>query len=195
MTFDIRRLGRMNTQRGFTILELMLSVAVGAILVGIGVPSFVNTIRNSEMTSATNGLVGALYAARSEAVKQRTRVTVCRAQTNSSGDVSCAATGDSLAVFTNASNDLSVDTGSGDVIVRSVPWLADTITVSSSDVPYGFSFNASGFTRALNGDTISGDLLFCGPRGNDAARVLTIAPTGRPTIREHADVSGAASCT
>lgn len=171
-----------------------MTVAIGAILVGVGVPSFVNTIRNSEMTSATNGLVGALYAARSEAVKQRTRVTLCRASM-SSGAMACAANGDQLAVFTNASNDLSIDTGSGDTVVKSVPWLPDNITVTASGVPFGFSFNASGFTRALNGDTVSGDLLFCGPRGNDGARVLTLAPTGRPTIRYHGDVSGASSCT
>ncbi len=184
----------MKHQHGFTILELMMTVAVGAILVTVGVPSFVNTIRASEMTSATNTMVGALYAGRSEAVKRRARVTVCRATGSAGVDPACDGAGDSIAVFVNTANDLSIDTGSGDVVIQNLKWLPDNIDVTSSDMPNGFSFNASGFTRAVGGGTVSGDLLFCGPAGNYGARVLTVAPTGRPMVRNRDDVTGADSC-
>jgi len=184
----------MKKQRGLTLLEVMMALAVGAILVAVGVPSFVATIRNSEMTSAANGLVGALYATRSEAVKRRTRVTMCRAETIS-GTTSCDPTGSELAVFSNTGNDATIDLGSGDVLIRVTPWLIDNITVSSSTVPAAFSFNASGFTRGLTGNTVSGDIMLCGPRGNEGARIITLAPTGRPMVRNHADVTGATSCS
>ena len=184
-------LRRMNTQRGITLLELMMAVAVGAILVGIGVPSFVNTIRNSEMTSATNGLVGALYAARSEAVKRRARVTICFAKEGSTRP-NCDIGGDRLLVFENTANDLSLDTG--DTVIKSVPWLSENIQASVTGVNAGFSFNASGFTRDAGGNTVNGSVLFCDPRGDDLARIVTIAPTGRPTVRARNDVTGAPSC-
>ena len=167
----------MKNQRGLTILELMLAIAIGAILVGVGVPSFVNTIRNSEMTSATNGLVGALYAARSEAVQRRGRVPICIAK-DGTGGPNCAADGNRLMVFQNVGNDLSFD--GGDTLVKSVPWLSENIDASVNGVATGFSFNASGFTRDVAGNTVAGNVLFCDPRGNDAARVVVIAPTGRP---------------
>lgn len=181
----------MKNQRGLTILELMLAIAIGAILVGVGVPSFVNTIRNSEMTSATNGLVGALYAARSEAVKRRGRVTICIAE-DGGGGPNCAIDGNRLLVFQNVANDVSFD--GGDTIIKSVPWLSDNIDASVNGVNAGFSFNASGFTRDTLGNTVAGNVLFCGPRGNDAARIVVIAPTGRPTVRPRSEVAGAPSC-
>ena len=184
----------MKHQHGFTILELMMSIAVGAILVAVGVPSFVNTIRNSEMTSATNTMVGALYAGRSEAVKRRARITMCRATSSAGAEPQCDSGGMHIAVFLNTANDMTVDTGSGDVVIQNLNWLPDTIDVTSADLPDGFSFNASGFTRAIGGGTVSGDLLFCGPRGNEGARVLTIGPTGRPMVRLRNDVTGAGSC-
>jgi type IV fimbrial biogenesis protein FimT len=64
---------------GFTLLELMLAITVLGILVGIGVPSFTDSIRRNRLTSQTNALVSALAIARSEAVKRGTLVTICPA--------------------------------------------------------------------------------------------------------------------
>lgn len=183
----------MTNQRGMTILELMMAVAVGTILIAVGVPSFVTTIRNSEMTSATNALVGGLHAARSESVKRRARVTICRSKLDG-GNPTCDATGPDLTVFVNAANDMTIDPGDGDIVIQSAPWLPATISISSAEVPPVFSFNASGFTRTVGGATVSGDVVFCGPRGNPGARVLTLAPTGRPLVRHHGDVAGATDC-
>jgi len=66
----------MHSQRGFTLIELMVVLAIIAILAMIGIPGFQTTLQNSRMTSATNGLLSALQYARSEAVTQRTAVTV-----------------------------------------------------------------------------------------------------------------------
>ena len=63
--------------RGFTLWELMTSLAVIGILLGIGVPSLMELQRNMAITSAANDLVSALLAARAEAVKRQVPVTVC----------------------------------------------------------------------------------------------------------------------
>lgn len=68
----------MKNVHGFTLIELMIGIAILAIVLGLGVPSFMNTIERNRITTATNDLVMALQMARSEAIKRRTDVTVCR---------------------------------------------------------------------------------------------------------------------
>jgi len=55
---------------GFTLIELMLTIIIAATLLVIGVPSFIEFERNSELTSANNVLVGAMNTARGEAMKR-----------------------------------------------------------------------------------------------------------------------------
>ncbi|MFZ5486616.1 MAG: GspH/FimT family pseudopilin [Burkholderiaceae bacterium] len=57
------------TTIGFTLIELMVSIAIVAIMLVVAAPSFRNFIRNSELTSLTNKLLAAINAARSEAMK------------------------------------------------------------------------------------------------------------------------------
>lgn len=64
--------------RGFTLVELVLVLAIGAILLSIAIPGYAFLASGSRLASATNDLVSALQLARSEAVKRQTRVTVCK---------------------------------------------------------------------------------------------------------------------
>jgi type IV fimbrial biogenesis protein FimT len=61
----------MKPDRGFTLLELMVTIAVLAILLAIGVPTLTDFIRESRVVSAANELLFNLQLARSEAVKRR----------------------------------------------------------------------------------------------------------------------------
>ena len=67
----------MKNIRGFTIIELMVTVAIGATLVAVAIPSFDPFIKKSRMTTATNELVSALHIARNEAIKSRAVTCVC----------------------------------------------------------------------------------------------------------------------
>ena len=63
-------------QRGFTLVELMVTLAVMAILVGLAVPSFSTVIANNRIATQTNEFVGALNLARSEAVRRGQGVSI-----------------------------------------------------------------------------------------------------------------------
>jgi type IV fimbrial biogenesis protein FimT len=63
--------------RGFTLLELIVTLGVAAVLVTVGVPSFLSFVQNNRATTHTNDLVTALNLARSEAMQRGTPVTVC----------------------------------------------------------------------------------------------------------------------
>lgn len=63
--------------RGFTLVELMIAVAVAAVLLVIAVPNFRNTILSNKLTSTANDIVTALNVARMEAVKRNTYTAFC----------------------------------------------------------------------------------------------------------------------
>jgi len=67
----------MRSQRGFTLIELMVTIAILAIITTVAVPGFSNLIRNTKASGLSNDLVGALQYARSEAVNRNQAVAVC----------------------------------------------------------------------------------------------------------------------
>jgi type IV fimbrial biogenesis protein FimT len=76
---------------GFTLLELMIVVAIAAILMGIAIPSFMEAIRSNRLTTYANELVTALNLARSEAVKRGLTVAVRRVDNLSSTNLGAGA--------------------------------------------------------------------------------------------------------
>lgn len=69
---------------GFSLIELLITVAVLLVLVGFGVPSFISAIKDSRVDSIISRTIGSLYLARSEAVKRSSSVTVCARATDTS---------------------------------------------------------------------------------------------------------------
>lgn len=67
---------------GFTLIELMVTIAIAAILMGIAIPSFVGIIASNRLTTSANELVTALNLARSEAVKRGQQVVVRKTGTH-----------------------------------------------------------------------------------------------------------------
>jgi len=184
----------MNKSRGFTLIELMYTLLIAGLLMAVGVPTFTTTMQNSAMTASTNSIITALLAGRSEAIKRRLRTTVCPADLVSSVPT-CSAGGASLLVFVNTANDATFDDDAGDIVVQFQDWVRGSITTTTTNLPGYISYLPSGYTRAIGGGPISGDLVFCDARGDAAARVMSISATGRPQIRAHKDVGGAPSCS
>ncbi len=64
--------------RGFTLIELMVTIAVLVIVIAIGVPGFQSVINGTRLSSAANELSAALQVARAEAVRRNRSVVMCR---------------------------------------------------------------------------------------------------------------------
>lgn len=67
--------------KGFTLIELMVTIAIAAILITAGVPAFNQFVKENRLTTQVNALVHAFNIARSEAIRQRTSVGICAADT------------------------------------------------------------------------------------------------------------------
>lgn len=63
--------------RGYSLVDLTVTLSIAALLVGVGLPGMVDLVKEYQATRAINNLVGQIQLARSVAITQRTAVTLC----------------------------------------------------------------------------------------------------------------------
>ncbi|ADJ28935.1 GspH/FimT family pseudopilin [Nitrosococcus watsonii] len=74
---------------GFTLVELVITLAIAAIITTMAVPSFQEMIRKNRMATQTNEFIAALHLARSEAIKRGQRITVCKSTNSTTSSPTC----------------------------------------------------------------------------------------------------------
>jgi len=96
-------------QRGFTLIELMITVAVAAVLLMIAVPSFRNITLSNRLNTAANDLVNAISVARMEAIKRNTSTQFCSnsASANTNDTLGSACNAEAGAVWAMSSSTLN----------------------------------------------------------------------------------------
>ncbi len=167
------------SQVGFTLLELMVTLSIAAILLTVGVPSFNSLIKDSRLTTANNDLVSAFNIARSEAVKRGNRITVCK----SDDQVSCATSNDwdqGWIVFTDENNSGSYDAATETLILVHEPLENSITAVGGGTITNYVSYVMSGKSQQAGGGLQSGTILIRDDRAGDYGRNLSISQTGRP---------------
>lgn len=192
---------------GFTILELMVAIAVLAILAGVGVPSFREFLRNSRMTAAANDIITDFSLARSESVKRRVAVTLCKSQNGTSCDTTATDPFRSWIVFVDDADPAVVAATDGNGVVDANETvlrrrtIADTINVYTNANARLAIFQPTGFPRVAATGHVS-DFRLCDDRknvtsvgGDSAARAVRILPTGRPVAtRDKSTITSLGDC-
>ena len=179
---------------GFTLLEVMVAVAIAAIVLAVGVPSFSSSLDNQRMTSATNDLVMTMNLAKSEAIKRVAYVTVCK----SSDGLNCTAGSDwneGWIVFANDTNANLETVDADDEVLRVFQAIDERIDINATGGIANFlAFRPSG-TVGTNVANLTGTLIACDERGADHARGVSIQPSGQWEVSRYVDHQGAAlSC-
>lgn len=169
-------------QSGVTLIELMVVLAVSAILLSIGIPGFASFIGGSRLASATNELVSSLHLARSEAIKRNSRAALCK----SASGVACSTSGgwqQGWIVFHDVNNNAALD--AGEAVVLTQPALpSNLILTGNGPVSNYISYAPTGVARLVSGAWQFGTLTLCQQSDQGGARQIVISSTGRPrTVR------------
>lgn len=169
---------RIQKKGGFTLLEVLATVAIISILLTAAAPSFQLLIQNNRMASRVNDFSSSLHLTRRTAIARNTRVSIC--PSNAAGDACDAGQTDwnahGLLVFSDHASGTqgAIDSGIDELIRYYEPNQHVGFTVSTTNVQGYISFNS--FGQALNH---SNNFIFCDEGGNDSAEVVVISNTGR----------------
>src|SRR5215831_3755302 len=74
----MERRHRERARLGFTLIELMASLAIAAVLVSAGLPAYAHWLGQSRLDNQAELMAGAANEARSEAIRRSLRVTLCK---------------------------------------------------------------------------------------------------------------------
>lgn len=173
----------MHGQQGFTLFELIITLAIAAVVVGLAAPSFSSMIQDNRLSSQSLGFVAALNLARSEAIKRRVQVTLCKSANGQDcvADAGVTNWGQGWIVFVDNNSDQIRDNGvPGDPILRVHGNLAGNNRLTGN-----FNFIDS-IAYQPSGDTVglgTGTLALCDNRNDDAlSPAIVINATGRPRL-------------
>ena len=169
----------MKKHPGFTIVELMVVVAIAGLVMAFAIPAMGNFIKNERLVTQINTLVGHLAYARSEAVTRRQQVILCA----SSNSTSClgADWAAGWILFIDADNSSTFT--ANEVILRAKATLEGSNTLVSSTGSM-IIYDNRGFSPNSNGV-----FSLCDDRGAAHVKSISITNTGR--VRR----GGSASCT
>jgi len=165
----------MKKQSGFSLIEVMVTLVVGLVVVGIGAPKLSNMLKSNQLTTSVNDLVYALYIARSEAMKSGT-ASICI----SSDQTNCTTTGSwdqGWIVFSDVNSDCTLNVG--EMVIKTTEGLGNLINVGNTGIGTCFTYGGNGF---LTPPGTSATFNFCDDRtGTQAGKTITVISSGRPT--------------
>lgn len=190
-------------QQGFNLLELLVTITIAAVVLGIGVPNFRAFLAGNRMAASANDLVTSIHVARTEAVKRRGTVTICGSSTWDSANPDCdLGGGTGWIVFFDANGNVGVD--AGDAVVLTHAPLPDGVSFGIDPGATNYmQYGGNGFPQTAGVGLPFSNIQLCDDRGDAstgtdvdgaeiaAGRWITVGVTGRPQVyRTRAEVQG-----
>lgn len=174
---------------GFTLVELMVVIAVAAILVGLAVPGLRNLMAANQALGITDSFASALNEARSEAGKLGVPVAL-----TTTGGANWGTAGWQMFVDTNGNGQIDAGQTPPEVLLRQAGPLPATYTLTANGASAAafstqFWFDSTG--RLLNNTSASSavpaQFQICQGGGPPAgvARLITVSPSGRVRIAQN----------
>jgi type IV fimbrial biogenesis protein FimT len=164
----------MPAHRGFTLWELLVTLAIAGVAIALAAPPFTEFLLDGRRTADVNALVIAVQLARSEAAKRGRPVVVCKtADRQRCGGPEIDFTAGWM-VFANSDEQSPPHRSAGEPLLYAHTPATDG-TIASNRPFYEFRVGR----RSTNGTVV-----FCDRRGVRGARAVVISYTGRPRVAE-----------
>ena len=166
----------MSHDSGFTLLEILATLAIVALLATLASPSFQETLLNASRTQVLNALIRSLHLARAESLRSGRDAVVCPVDQ----DGRCVGRAENWAggwrVFVSAAgSDPSVFDPADRLLLAQNPTQAGQLQSNRNAFVY----------RPFNRRSTNGTLVYCDRRGERSARTVIVSHTGRPRISDH----------
>tara|TARA_R110002049_G_scaffold252264_1_gene427132 strand:+ start:267129 stop:267677 length:549 start_codon:yes stop_codon:yes gene_type:complete len=168
---------------GFTVIELMLTIAVAGVILSLGVPSFIGLVERNQLTSGINEFISSMSLARSEAIKRNQRVSICP----SSNGETCAGNQyeNGWIIYVDRNSNGSRQTGSEELI-----WVSDALPERMTLRGDGCCGNSIPYLASGQISGIAGNIHLCKENDADRSRKITINTFGRARL----DSAGSDDC-
>lgn len=187
INYRLTRGHKLANNSGFTLVELLITVSIAGILLGIAIPSFTSSITSNRLTTNANEFVSALNLARSEAIK-REQPVVLKRKGEASGQWNAG-----WQVFvdidrTTTAKENTLDAGT-DILLRDYTGLPGqySLLASTNFVDY-IRYEPSGLINA------SGNFVLCSSAATtvapNIARLIVINAVGRARLGLDGDKNG-----
>jgi type IV fimbrial biogenesis protein FimT len=169
-----------SASQGFSLVELLIAIAIFGLLVLAAGPSYRNWIASQELANHAHFLAGMLNLARSEAIKSGYRVNLCK----SSDRQQCADDGSGWElgwiVYVDENQDGEISAGETVIRIEGPPGNGITVRGNRPVSDY-VSYTSLGHARMLSGALQMGTFVVCKP-GQDALQVV-LANSGRARVQ------------
>ena len=170
---------------GFSLYEVLVTLALIAVLVGLAIPSFAGMAARSRIAVEIDALFHAIHLARKESIMRRQVVSICP---SSDGDT-CGSRLDwqtGWIMFNNRDFDSPPQRDPGEPLLR-VHFVADQVMIAA---------NRRTFTlRATQKRATNGTFVVCDRLERAAPKALVISYTGRPRVATHTTRGDPYDCT
>ena len=170
-------------QHGFTLGEVLATVAVVGVSLSLVVPSLDSLTRSNQRASAINELVATLHVARSEAITRNAPVVVCPSEDGQTCARVAWETG--WIRFVDSNGDYRPD--AGEAVLGVTPPVAG-LQIRTDTFDTAFAFAPSGRVAAPDGGPGGGDFTFCANGNSTDAQIVSVSALGHPVLASrHAD--------
>ncbi|MGA8259263.1 MAG: GspH/FimT family pseudopilin [Arenicellales bacterium] len=162
-------------RRGFSLVELLVTLAVASLLLAAGLPSFLSMVRNDRINNGIDLLLADVNLARLAAVERDRDVVLCRSRDGRHCQRSSRAHTDwsrGWIVYVNPDGDKRRDPGEPLLEARAA--LTEGLTLSFNQW-WRVVYHGDGSAR-------NGTFVLCDSRGPRGARALVLYYTGRPRV-------------
>lgn len=180
---------RFPRSKGFTIIELMITLALVAVIIAVAAPAMTNMIKNNRLRGSSLDLMSDIQFARSEAVRRGTQVVLCRSAAPTTATPVCGGTVNTWTtgwlIYTNDPADTTHIFGGTDALLRVGLPAGSGVTIrSNASGNQTVAFNADGSTDE-GGNTSR--FTICDSRGAANGRQINIRASGHASSESPAN--------